>query len=71
MLQTHGPQERLGQGFALVNLTVQGVTAVSAGLAGWLCGQGLPVGDLFTIAGLGGGLAGVLALTLRPLRRLV
>ena len=70
MLQAHVPRERLGQVFALVNLTVQGVTALSVALAGILCNRMAP-GDLFTMAGIGGTLAGVLALTLRPLRRLV
>ncbi len=71
MLQTHVPRERLGQVFALVNLTVMGVTALSSALTGWFCGRGVSTGLLFTVAGASGAAAGILALTLKPMRRLV
>ncbi len=69
-IQAHVPGARLGQVFALVNLTVFGSTALSAALAGWLAGQGTAPGHLFTYAAWGGALSGVLALGMPSLRKL-
>ena len=71
LIQAHVPRERLGQVFALVNLTVFGCTALSAALTGVLCGWGLAPSWLFVLAGAGGTLCGLTALGMRSLRTLV
>ena len=71
ILQTHVPAERQGQVFALVNLTVFGGTALSALLANGLLATGMLPSRMFTLVAIGGTLSGLLALGLKPLRRLV
>ena len=67
MIQRHSPRERLGRIFALVTITVQGFTALSAlttGLAlGWIGPR-----ELFVIGGTCGAVCGVVGLTFVKLR---
>jgi DHA3 family macrolide efflux protein-like MFS transporter len=61
LIQQHVPRERLGKVFALVNITVIGMTAISAALSGWIaqaCGPQV----LFGLAGGFGALSGVVGL---------
>jgi MFS family permease len=59
LLHRHVPAERRGQVFALVGLTVAGMTAVSALAAGWIA-RATSVRTLFLLAGVLGTLCGVL-----------
>ncbi|MCA8910662.1 MAG: MFS transporter [Planctomycetes bacterium] len=67
LIQRHYPRERLGRIFALVTITVQGFTALSAlttGLAlGWIGPR-----ELFFIGGACGAVCGVVGLTFAKLR---
>lgn len=66
MIQRHVPPERLGKVFALVNITVIGMTALSAALSGVIAEATSPR-MLFGLAGVFGALCGVLGLRLwRP-----
>jgi MFS family permease len=58
LIQRHVPAERHGKVFALVNITVVGMTAVSAALSGWIAELTNPQ-VLFGIAGVFGALCGV------------
>lgn len=59
LIQTLVPREMTGQIFALVNIAVVGMSAISAGLAGIALEMfGAPV--LFFAIGIGGGLCGVI-----------
>ncbi|MCA8914196.1 MAG: MFS transporter [Planctomycetes bacterium] len=67
LIQRHYPRERLGRIFALVTITVQGFTALSAlttGLAlGWIGPR-----ELFVIGGACGAVCGMVGLTFVKLR---
>ena len=67
LIQRHYPRERLGRIFALVTITVQGFTALSAlatGVAlGWLGPR-----ELFFVGGACGAVCGVVGLTFAKLR---
>jgi len=66
MIQRHVPPERHGKVFALVNLTVIGMTAVSAALSGVIAEATSPR-MLFGLAGVFGALCGLLGFRLwRP-----
>jgi MFS family permease len=67
LLQQHVPQKRLGRIFALLNLTVAGLTALSAGLTG-IAAEVISPPTLFLVAGLGGATCGLIALAFRSLR---
>jgi MFS family permease len=58
LLQAHVPVERLGKVFALVGVTVAGMTSVSGAASGWIAEQTSPR-TLFLLAGLFGALCGV------------
>lgn len=67
-IQQHVPEGRRGQVFALVNLTVQGMTALSALVAGAVAqAHGAPT--LFLAAGVLGAACGVAGTFVRSLRR--
>ena len=68
LVQQRVPEERRGQVFSLVNLTVQGMTALSALAAGFV-GQALGAPTLFLLAGLLGTLCGVAGFLVPALRR--
>lgn len=68
LIQRHYPRERLGRIFALVAITVQGFTALSA-LATGLALQWLEPRELFFWGGLCGALCGVLGISFKTLRR--
>ncbi len=57
LLQVHVPEERRGKVFALVNLTVLGMTSLSALACGWIA-QAAGTRVLFGIAGVFGALSG-------------
>lgn len=68
LIQQHVPEDRRGQVFALVNLTVQGMTAVSALVAGFVAQRaGAPT--LFLLAGVFGTLCGVAGFVAAPALR--
>ncbi len=68
LIQQHVPEARRGQVFALVNLTVQGMTAVSALVAGFIAQRaGAPT--LFLLAGVFGTLCGVAGFVVTPALR--
>ena len=69
MIQKHVPPERHGKVFALVNITVIGMTAVSAALSG-IIAEATSARMLFGLAGIFGALCGVLGFRLwRPFDR--
>jgi MFS family permease len=69
LLQHHVPEARRGKVFALVHLTVAGMTALSALAAGWVA-QAAGAPALFLLAGAFGTLCGVAGFVLLPrLRR--
>ncbi|MFO0932584.1 MAG: MFS transporter [Planctomycetota bacterium] len=68
LIQQHVPEARRGQVFALVNLTVQGMTAVSALVAG-LVAQRHGAPTLFLVAGVFGTLCGVAGFVAAPALR--
>ncbi|MBX3459938.1 MAG: MFS transporter [Planctomycetes bacterium] len=68
LIQRHYPRERLGRIFALVAITVQGFTALSA-LATGLALQWLEPRELFFWGGLCGAACGVIGLSFKALRR--
>ncbi len=70
LIQRHYPSERLGRIFALVAITVQGFTALSAFATGAALGLGVGVGpkQLFFIGGICGALCGLIALSFKRLR---
>jgi DHA3 family macrolide efflux protein-like MFS transporter len=61
LLQAHVPEDRRGKVFALVALTVTGMTALSALFSGWIADLTSPHA-LFGIAGTFGALCGVVGL---------
>ena len=63
LIQTRVPAERHGKVFALVNITVIGMTAVSAALSGWIA-EIAGARMLFGLAGTFGALCGVLGFRL-------
>lgn len=63
LIQRHVPAERHGKVFALVNITVIGMTALSAAASGWIAELTSPR-VLFGIAGVFGALCGVAGLFL-------
>ena len=65
LLQHHVPEGRTGQVFSLVHLTVAGMTALSALLAGWIAGMA-GARALFLIAGVFGAACGVAGIALMP-----
>lgn len=68
LIQQHVPEARRGQVFALVNLTVQGMTALSALVAGAIAQRaGAPT--LFLLAGVFGTLCGVAGFVVTPALR--
>jgi MFS family permease len=67
MVQEGIPGQLQGRFFALVNLTVVGMTALSAGMAGILC-ESIGVRAVFLIIGIGGGVCGLLGFGFRALR---
>ncbi|MHC4840077.1 MAG: MFS transporter [Planctomycetota bacterium] len=68
MIQRHYPKARLGRIFALVSITVQGFTALSAFATGWVLTQ-LPAKELFFWGGLFGAVCGVVGMTFKSLRK--
>ncbi|MBX3474481.1 MAG: MFS transporter [Planctomycetes bacterium] len=69
LIQRHYPAERLGRIFALVAITVQGFTALSALATGALLGRGwLDPRELFFWGGACGAAIGVVALGFRAVR---
>lgn len=68
LLQQHVPEARRGQVFALVNLTVQGMTALSALVAG-LIAQRAGAPTVFLLAGVFGTLCGVAGFVAAPALR--
>lgn len=63
LIQQLVPPEMNGRVFALVNLAVVGMSAISSGAAGWLLDQwGARV--LFAVIGIGGGLCGLIGLAI-------
>lgn len=67
LIQRHYPRERLGRVFALVTITVQGFTALSALATGAALGWIGPR-ELFFIGGACGAVCGVVGLTFAKLR---
>ncbi len=65
ILQAQVPAQNLGKIFAMVNLTVMGITALSAFLTGIL-GEILSPPTLFFIGGAGGALSAILGFLLLP-----
>jgi predicted MFS family arabinose efflux permease len=68
LIQQRVPEERRGQVFSLVNLTVQGMTALSALVAGAIA-QATSAPTLFLLAGVFGGLCGVVGWLASPTLR--
>jgi DHA3 family macrolide efflux protein-like MFS transporter len=68
LIQQRVPEERQGQVFSLVNLTVQGMTALSALVAGRIA-QACGAPTLFLLAGVFGTLCGVAGLVASPTLR--
>ena len=68
LIQQHVPEARRGRVFALVNLTVQGMTALSALVAG-LVAQRHGAPTLFLLAGVFGTLCGVAGFVVAPALR--
>jgi MFS family permease len=68
MIQEGVPAQLQGRFFSLVNLTVLGMTALSAGITGVLC-ETWGVRVVFLVIGLGGGLCGLAGFSLKELRR--
>jgi MFS family permease len=58
LLQAHAPPEARGRTFALVGLTVSGMSALSAALSGWMAAA-VGARGLFGLAGALGALSGV------------
>jgi len=67
MIQEGIPARLQGRFFALVNLTVVGMTALSAGVTGVLC-ESIGVRAVFLLIGVGGGVCGLLGFLLSDLR---
>lgn len=67
MIQRHYPKARLGRVFALVSITVQGFTALSAFATGWALTM-LTAKELFFWGGLCGAICGLVGLTFKSLR---
>jgi MFS family permease len=67
MVQEGIPANLQGRFFALVNLTVVGVTALSAAVTGILC-ESLGVRGVFLLIGIAGGLCGLLGFGFKALR---
>jgi DHA3 family macrolide efflux protein-like MFS transporter len=65
LLQGHVPEERRGRVFALVHLTVAGMTALSALGAGWIAGA-VGARGLFLVAGVFGAACGLVGLVAMP-----
>ena len=67
LIQRHYPRERLGRVFALVTITVQGFTALSALATGTALGWIEPR-ELFFVGGVCGATCGVVGITFVQLR---
>jgi DHA3 family macrolide efflux protein-like MFS transporter len=67
LIQQHVPEDRRGRVFALVNLTVQGMTALSALVAGRIA-QAAGAPTLFLLAGAVGAACGLAGLAVPRLR---
>ncbi|MFH1733718.1 MAG: MFS transporter [bacterium] len=67
LIQEGIPPALQGRFFALANLTVVGMTALSAAMTGVAC-EVLGARTLFLIIGMGGGVCGLLGFLLKPLR---
>jgi DHA3 family macrolide efflux protein-like MFS transporter len=65
LLQAHVPEERRGRVFALVHLTVAGMTALSALGAGWIA-EAVGARGLFLVAGVFGAACGLVGLAAMP-----
>ena len=65
LLQSHVPAGRAGKVFSLVHLTVAGMTALSAVMAGWIA-DATNAPTLFLIAGVFGALCGLVGLVAMP-----
>lgn len=68
MIQEGIPAHLQGRFFALVNLTVVGMTALSSAITGVLC-ENWGVRTVFLVIGLGGGICGALGFGLKSLRQ--
>ncbi len=68
LIQSYVPDHDRGKVFSIVSMTVQGTTAFSALLAGWVIGWSDPP-TLFVAAGIMGALCGVVGLTMIPTLR--
>jgi hypothetical protein len=69
ILQRIVPRERLGRVFALQNVVVVGMTALSSGLAGLVL-ERIDAPTLFGVIGLAAGVVGLLGFASRRLREL-
>jgi MFS family permease len=67
LIQKHYPRERLGRIFALVAITVQGFTALSAFAVG-IALEYIGPRELFFVGGLTGAICGVIGMTFKSLR---
>jgi predicted MFS family arabinose efflux permease len=69
ILQRVVPPSRMGRVFSLVNFTVFGVTAISAGAAGMVLDR-ITAPEMYAVIGVLGGLTGLLGMLSRRLREL-
>jgi hypothetical protein len=67
LLQQLVPGPLHGRAFALINVTVFGMTAISAGTTGWLT-ELVPPGRLFLVLGTAGTVVGLLGLGVKGVR---
>jgi DHA3 family macrolide efflux protein-like MFS transporter len=67
LMQQLVPGPLHGRAFALINVTVFGMTALSSGATGWLA-ELIPTADLFLYLGVVGGLVGIAGLGVHSLR---
>jgi hypothetical protein len=67
LMQQLVPGPLHGRAFALINVTVFGMTAISAGATGWLA-EVVPPSRLFLVLGLAGAVVGLCGLGLRSIR---
>jgi hypothetical protein len=67
LLQQLVPGPLHGRAFALINVTVFGMTAISAGATGWLT-ELVPPARLFLLLGLAGTVVGLLGLAVKGVR---
>ncbi len=67
LIQSIVPEGIRGRVFSLVNITVNGMVALSSAIIG-LAATTIPIHVLFAIIGIGGGLCGLAGMLYRPLR---